>query len=98
MHQGMALALIAVGLAVAGWGFSILLSDSSPFLPWVGPSLIAAGLALVVTGVAWLAWPFMRKRRNGETASLPEASWPSPPDPPLGPHPEMALRPGHRPR
>ncbi len=70
MHQGIAAALIAVGLAVAGWGFSILLSESSPFLPWVGPSLIAVGSALVVTGGAWLAWPLTRRMRNEETNTL----------------------------
>ena len=57
MKQTMAAVMAAVGLAVAGWGFNILLSETSPFLLWVGPSLISAGLVLVVAGVAGLADP-----------------------------------------
>jgi len=66
VHQGIAAALIAVGVTVAGWGFSIPLSDNSPFLPWVSPFLMSIGLALVVAGVAWLlvAWWVMSKRSN----------------------------------
>ncbi len=83
MRQGIAAALIAVGLAVAGWGFSILLSENSPFLPWVGPSLITVGLALVVAGVAWLVvWSLMRIGSNRVTdtqaaaPTLPESQTP----------------------
>ena len=64
MHQAMATVIVAVGLAVAGWGINILLSDNSPFLPWVSPSLISGGLGLVLAGVVRLSWPLMRKRRD----------------------------------
>ena len=64
MHQAMATVIVAVGLAVAGWGINILLSDNSPFLPWVSPSLISGGLGLVLAGVVRLA------RGHGQHAYL----------------------------
>lgn len=54
MHQLVIGTLIAVGLAVAGWGISVQLSGNSPFQPWVGPSLWASGLAAIFLGVVWL--------------------------------------------
>ena len=56
-----------MGLAVAGWGISILLSDISPLPPWVSRSLISIGSGFVVAGVAWLlvAW-WVMSRRNTE--------------------------------
>lgn len=60
MHQIAAIALIPIGLFVAGWGVNISLAEKAPYLPWVAPALFLAGSVLTTAGVIWV-WMGNRK-------------------------------------
>ena len=47
------IAFIGGGIALIGFGISILLDDTPPFQDWVGPALMIAGVSLVGVLSIW---------------------------------------------